>query len=191
MKVDKKEFVAPVSVLVLICFFTALLLALTYKIANPIILANNEAAAVAARKELLPDADNFTDATESLGELATSEDGKAKVTEVYSADNGAGIVYTVETTSFGGKMTMMVGVDGSGAVTGVKIQEHADTAGVGTKNFTDEYLAQYAGLSTVGNEDVKKDGSIVFISGASVTGTAVHKGVSAALNEYAKMGGVQ
>ncbi len=191
MKIDKDAFVKPVSVLVLICLFTSLLLALTYRVASPVIAANNEAAAVAARKELIPDADSFTDVTESLGELAASSDDKAKVTEVYTADNGAGVVFTVDTTSFGGALTMMVGVDSEGAVSGVKIQSHADTAGVGTKNFADEYLAQYAGLTALSDENVKKDSNIDYISGASVTGTALHKGVYAALMEYEEMGGAQ
>lgn len=185
-----KQYTAPVIVLVAICFFVSLALAFVYKVANPVIEANAEASAIASRQELLPEADDFTDV--STDDMATSSDGKAQVTEAYQANNGAGYVFTVETTSFGGTLTMMVGMDSEGAITGVKVTDHSDTAGVGTKNFTDDYLGQYVGLTSLNSEDVKKDGTIQYISGASVTGTALQKGVAAALAEYAELvGGAQ
>jgi len=200
MNTTKNQFAAPVIVLSCICLVVSLALAFTYKIANPVILANQNAAAVAARKELLPEADDFTQDEAVTAETgAKSADGKAVVTEAFAANNGAGYVMTVETTSFGGALTMMVGINAEGAVTGVQINEHADTPGVGTKNFEPDYLAQYSGLSALtSGADVKKEsaelasgGSFAFISGASVTGQAVHAGVDAALSQYAAMGGAQ
>ncbi len=197
MNTSKKEFVAPVVVLSAICLVVSLALAFTYKVANPIIVANTEAAAVAARKQLLPAADSFTQVEDA--ELQGSEDGKAAVTEIYTADNGCGYVMTVNTTSFGGALTMMVGMDADGALTGVKVTEHADTPGVGTKNFDSTYLGQYAGLSELTSAgNIKKEaaqlasgGTFEFISGASVSGQAIHSGVAAALSQYAAMGGAQ
>ena len=163
-------------------------------------MANQNAVAVAARKEILPEADDFTqDETVTPETGAVSSDGKAQVQEVYAANNGAGYVMTVNTTSFGGALTMMVGIDGEGVITGVKVTEHADTPGVGTKNMEPDYLAQYSGLSALtSGSDVKKEsaelasgGSFAFISGASVTGQAVHAGVEAALSQFAAMGGAQ
>lgn len=187
----KQSFAAPIIVLSCICLVVSLALAFTYKIANPIIVANNLAAAEAARTELLPEADGFTQAEGA--EFAASEDGKAQVQEVYTADNGAGCVMTVQTSSFGGALTMMVGLDGEGAITGVKVTEHADTPGVGTKDMEPDYLAQYGGmtaLSSAGN--VKKEAApFEYISGASVSGQAIHSGVAAALAQYAAMGGAQ
>lgn len=197
MNTSKKEFVAPVVVLSAICLVVSLALAFTYKVANPIIVRNTEAAAVAARKQLLPSADKFTLVEDA--ELQSSEDGKAAVQEIYKADNGAGYVMTVETKSFGGSLTMMVGLDGEGVVTGVKVTEHADTPGVGTKNFDNGYLGQYAGLTELTSAgNIKKEaaqlasgGTFEFISGASVSGQAIHSGVAAALSQYAAMGGAQ
>ena len=60
MSISKNKFAAPVIVLSSICLVVSLALAFTYKIANPIILENQNAVAVAARKEVLPDADDFT-----------------------------------------------------------------------------------------------------------------------------------
>ena len=197
MNKTKESFAAPVVVLSAICLVVSLALAFTYKIANPIIVRNTEAAAVAARQQLLPAADSF-DLVENV-EMAASEDGKAAVQEVYSAGNGAGYVMTVNTNSFGGALTMMVGVDGEGAITGVKVTEHADTPGVGTKDQDPAYLAQYSGLTALSSAgNVKKEtaslangGTFEFISGASVSGQAIHSGVAAALSQYAAMGGAQ
>ena len=196
----KNKFAAPVIVLSSICLVVSLALAFTYKIANPIIIENQNAVAVAARKEVLPDADDFTqDETVTAETGAKSADGKASVQEVFAANNGTGYVMTVNTTSFGGELTMMVGLDAEGAVTGVKVTVHADTPGVGTKNMEPSYLSQYSGISELTSaSDVKKEsaelasgGSFAFISGASVTGQAIHSGVDAALSQYAAMGGAQ
>ena len=91
-----KEYIAPVVVLVAICLVITTALAFTYSVANPIIVANNKKAADEARVELLADADAFT---QYEGEMATVD--KATATEVYTANNGAGAVITVQTSSFG------------------------------------------------------------------------------------------
>ncbi len=182
-----KEYGMPVVVLVAICFVTTLLLALTNAVSEPIIIRNAEITATANRKELLSEADDFTRL--ELDSYATSSDGKAAVTEVYKANNDAGYVMTCVTKSFGGDLTMMVGIDATGAVTGVKVTDHADTPGVGTKDMQPEHLQQYVSKTALTSEDVKKEADFNFITGASVTGTAIHKGVYAALAQYAQIGG--
>ena len=191
-----REFIAPVIVLTAICLIVSAALAFTYKIANPIIEKNTAEAAAKARTELLPEADAFTDLSDTAS-LYVSDDGKVSVSEAYKADNGTGYVMTVVTSSFGGKLTMMVGINSDGAVTGVKVTDHADTPGVGTKDQEPSYLAQYTGLSALTSPDTVKKEQVVtqsgepfaYISGASVSGTAIHKGVAAALAQYAQLGG--
>lgn len=197
MNKSKESFAAPVVVLSCICLVVSIALAFTNKITSGIIEANNNAIAVAARQELLTAADSFSKAEDA--EPASSSDGKASVQEVYKADNGSGCVMTIQTKSFGGALTMMVGLDSTGAVTGVKVTEHADTPGVGTKDMEPDYLAQYKGLSALlSAANVKKEsselasgGTFAYISGASVSGQAIHSGVEAALIQFAAMGGAQ
>ena len=88
-----KEYGMPVVVLVAICFVTTLLLALTNSVSEPIIIKNAAITATANRKELLPDADDFTQL--ELDSYASSSDGKASVTEVYKANNDTGYVMTI------------------------------------------------------------------------------------------------
>jgi electron transport complex protein RnfG len=183
-----KEYIAPVVVLVCICLVITAALAVTYGVTNPIIIKNSKAAADKTRTELLKDADSFT---QYNGKLVVEEAKAIYVQDVYTANNGAGMVATVVTKSFGGALTMMVGIDNKGEITGVKVTNHADTPGLGTKNMTTAYLGQYKGLTKMNSTNVKEDGQIKYISGASVTGSAIHYGVYAALDQFKAMGGVK
>ena len=183
-----KEYISPILVLVVICFVTTFLLAFTYGITAPIIAENTAKAASEARLELLPDADNFSPSDVQMYAL---EEGKVYATEVYTADNGAGMVVTVKTNSYGGVLTAMVGINKDGEVTGVKVTEHADTPGVGTKAHADDHLSQYVGLTELTSDQVKSDPSVQHVTGASVSSGAVHKAVYCALEQFKAMGGVK
>ena len=183
-----KEYISPILVLVIICFVTTFLLAFTYGVTAPIIAENTAKAASEARMELLPDGDSFSDAGADLYVL---EEGKVYATEVYTADNGAGMVVTVKTNSYGGMLTAMVGINSNGEITGVKVTDHADTPGVGTKAHAAEHLSQYEGLTELGSDVIKSDPSVQHVTGASVSSGAVHKAVYCALEQYKAMGGVK
>ena len=182
-----KEYISPILVLVVICFVTTFLLAFTYGVTAPIIAENTAKAASEARMELLPEGDSFSDAGADLYVL---EEGKVYATEVYTADNGAGMVVTVKSNSYGGVLTAMVGINKDGEITGVKVTEHADTPGVGTKAHAAEHLSQYEGLTELGSDVIKSDPSVQHVTGASVSSGAVHKAVYCALEQYKAMGGV-
>ena len=113
-----------------------------------------------------------------------------KVSKVYQGANG----YAVEVapTGFGGAITMMVGVDNEGNVTGISIISHAETAGLGdvaaAKTSAGEaFRAQFVGLS--GTIGVTKDGGQVeAITSATITSRAVCAGVNTALAVVTAMG---
>ncbi len=184
-----KEYFNPILVLVLICFVVTFMLAFTYGITKPIIDENTAKAASEARMELIPDADNFT---QDDADLYVLEENKVYATEAYTADNGAGMVVTVVTNSYGGPLTAMVGIDKAGAVTGVKVTDHADTPGVGTKAHAYNHLAQYAEKTQLASENIKAHADdITEVTGASVSSGAIHKAVFCALEQYKAMGGVK
>lgn len=186
-----KEYIYPVVILVAIAVVTTALLAVTNFISAPVIVANQEANANAVRQELLPDADSFSQVDT---DLLTSDDSSAHVDSVYQADNGSGYVITIVTKSFGGDLTMMVGLNADGTISGVQVTDSSDTPGVGSKDAQPEYLAQYDGLSSLTSENVKNETSTTssgstfqYISGASVSGSAIHKGVYLALEQFAAL----
>ena len=112
------------------------------------------------------------------------------VSKVYKGENG----YAVEVTpsGFDNTITMMVGVDNEGAVTGISIIDHSETAGLGavaaaTTAAGEAFRAQFKGLS--GEIAVSKDGGQVdAITSATITSRAVCSGVNAALDVVEKMG---
>lgn len=184
-----KEYINPILVLVLICFVVTFLLAFTHSVTAPIIAANTEKAASEARQEILPDGDNFTP---SDADLYVLEENKVYATECYTADNGAGMVVTVVTNSYGGALTAMVGIDKDGAITGVKVIDHSDTPGVGTKAQAYAHLSQYVGHTELGSDVIKAHADdIVEVTGASISSGAIHKAVYCALEQFKAMGGVK
>ena len=112
------------------------------------------------------------------------------VSKVYKGENG----YAVEVTpsGFDNTITMMVGVDYEGAVTGISIIDHSETAGLGavaaaTTAAGEAFRAQFKGMT--GSVSVSKDGGQVdAITSATITSRAVCAGVNAALAVVAAMG---
>lgn len=184
-----KEYIAPTLVLVTICLVITFALAFVNSITAPIIEANGIKNANAARAELLPAAESFEEYT---GDLAVVSPDNVYVTECYVAD-GVGMVVTVETKSFGGILTEMIGIDAEGAITGVKVTAHGDTQGLGTKAHDASYLADnYVGKTELANAaNIKGDSSVTFVSGATISSNAVYQGVCAALQQYEMVGGAK
>ena len=98
-----KEYIQPTVVLVLICLVMTFALAYVNSVTAPIIADNTVKAADAARAELLPAASSFE---QYDGELVVLEPDKVYVTDCYIA-KGVGMVVTVNTSSFGGILTVM------------------------------------------------------------------------------------
>lgn len=177
----KESMIGPTVVLLLICLVISGLLAVTYQVTAPQIEKINKENADAARMEVLPDADAFT---------AVEGDLPDGIAEYYIADNGAGAVATAENKSFGGTISVMVGFDAEGCITGVKIMSHADTPGVGTKAMAPDYLKQYAGLSETDNAgNIKNDSVVDEVTGATVSSNGIYGAVNYAIAAYAEIGG--
>ena len=102
----------PIVVLCLICVVITGALAATNSATAPVIKAAEEAAAQAARTELLPEATGFT--------LVEGEfEG---VTEIYTADNGVGTIITSSDKGYSSTVVVMVAFDPDGTIKQVKIQ---------------------------------------------------------------------
>lgn len=133
------DFVAPIAVLVIICAVMSFLLALTNDATAPIIEEAERKAKEEARMEVLPEADSFEQV-----EIAGLP---ASVTEVFQAKNGVGYTFSITAQGYGGKNTlkMAVGIDMDGKITGTKVLDHKETAGLGSKIATDAFQGQFPG----------------------------------------------
>lgn len=181
MAAERKELIAPTLVLFLICLVITAALAVTYQVTKPIIDEINIKNANIARGELLPDAEGAF--TQVDTELAPG------VLDVYGADNDTGYVFTALDKGFGGKITVMVGVNEDGTISGVKVTNHSETPGLGTKAMTVDYLSQYQGEIAITRTDEADETQIDTVTGATVTSNAVYRAVEAALAQYELIGG--
>lgn len=167
-KSDFGYYLRIAGVLTLICSFVALMLSLINMMTHDTI----EALEAAQKKEAV---------AEIFGEIddAILYDGYTGDEEVYLAVKEGklyGYCISVVSQGYGGEISMMVGIDSTGDVVGVKIISMSETAGVGSKTKNDSFLDQYKGGKgpfTVGDN---VDG----ISGATISSKAVTAGVNSA-----------
>ena len=159
----------------------AVILAAVNSVTAPRIAAQNEQKTQNAIEAVLPGGGQ---------EVKEFTDDTGLVTAAYKGDNGCAIQVTPN--GFNGAVTMMVGVDNDGKVTGISIISHTETAGLGATADanTDSGRAfrdQFIGMS--GTVSVTKDGGEVdALTGATITSRAVCTGVSAALACAANLG---
>lgn len=179
--VKKKEpgMASLVIVLCVISLVVALLLGLTNMITEPFILENNAKKIQAAMTEVLP-ADEYVDMTDSY------TGGDATVDSVYSAGDAGWVVQVTPATSFSGNLSVMVGVDSTGACSGISIVSTGETSGLGSNASKPSWQAQFVGKT--GKVAVTKDGGeINAITGATITSRGVSEAVTSALAVAASM----
>ena len=116
---------------------------------------------------------------------------------IYEAQvNGeaAGYAVTVSASGSQGTIEMMVGVDAAGAVTGVSVVSHSETAGIGTKVIGNEPTASGVGVLDQFVGKSAADGTLAVgsnvdaITGATVSTRGITTGVNAALAAIGAMG---
>ena len=150
-------------------------------------IAQQEAlAAEAARIAVMPLADSF-DQMELTGTVSFPDLNGANVDYCYEALKGSepvGHVLQVTVKGYGGDIAVTVGLDASGAVTGINVggSNFAETAGLGAKTKEPAFTAQFTGMQPP--IAVTKDGGEVdSVTGATKSSRAVSNAVNAA-SEY-------
>lgn len=96
-----------------------------------------------------------------------------------------GAIVLVEEKGYSGVIEMLVGIDVSGKIVGVRIIKETETPGLGKKISGKEFLMQFYGKNKGGIE-LKKDnpnGNIDAITGATISSRAVKKGIEKALSK--------
>lgn len=160
-----------------ICAVVALLLGAVNYITKPIIDQMQAEKTAAAMAEVLV-ADEYVPVEGDFG----------SVTALYEAVSGGecvGYVAEVSTNGFGGAISMVVGVNADGTVSGVAVTKHTETGNIGTKVVNDPaVLARFVGMTHADGEITVNEGANRFdgISGATVSSRGVTAGVNAALS---------
>lgn len=134
----------------------------------PVAQRNAEAEQLEMMTTLLPGSSSFTPETYSGEDSA--------VRSVYKGESG----YVVETVTAGyvGDITLLVGVNKDGHVTGLVVRDMEETYGLGMEALSDtEFLAQF--LNTSGEAAVGE--TVDAMTGATVSSKAIAKGVNSAV----------
>ena len=180
MKMDPKYILKLAGTLFLITALVAAALAGVNAITAPRIEAINIQKTQEAVELVLPGGGD-------LLAPGSYNDCGGKVAEVYASD--AGYAVKVCPIGFDNTITMMVGVDLEGKVTGITVISHTETAGLGAvaaakTEAGERFRAQFVGQSGV----LAVGDQIDAISSATITSKAVTEGVNLALQCVSELG---
>ena len=186
MELDPR-FTAKLTLTLLgICAVVALLLGIVNQVTAPIIAEIQAEKTAAAMSQVLP--------AEEYQPVETDYPNVTAMNRALSGGETVGYVVEVTTSGFGGTMSMVVGVAVDGAVTGVSVTDHSETANIGTKVVDDQaVLDRFIGMSHGDGEITVNAGTNRFdgVSGATVSSRGVTAGVNTALAAAAEQKGGQ
>jgi electron transport complex protein RnfG len=187
--------------LILACFAAAACvgLALVYNATKEIIAQRSQADLEAALKDLFPNAGAFLDIT---GEIPSPQSTVIFGSQyaIKQGDALLGTAIRASGPSYGGLITVLVGVKADGRIAGVKILEHQDTPGLGANAASASYFVDKAAKLTFYGQFAEKPVTDSFkakedvaaVTASTITSQAVASLVKASGTAAAAwMGGVQ
>ena len=192
MKISGKFILKVAGTLTVISLVVAALLGVVNSLTEGPIAAINEANTKTALAAVAPEGAAFdpVEVSDAVATAASAQGGT--VSEMYTMSTG-GYAMKVIASGSQGNIEMIVGVDETGAITGISIVSNAETGGIGSKVMENKpndagvgVLDQFKGLSGAGSLIVKKN--ITPISGATVSTKGVTAGANAALAAVEAMG---
>ncbi len=179
----KDSIVKMIFVLTLICFLAGLSLSYTYNKTRDKILDAEFEAKLKSVKKVLPPFDG------DAGVKKVIIEGEEKT---FYLGRKQGSIIGVATASshlgYGGTLSILVGIDLEGIITGVALLEHQETPGLGAKAGGEAFLGQFKGKYLSDSDDkimVKKDGGdIDSITSATITSRSVAEAATKALRLF-------
>lgn len=162
------------------CLISALALSQVYSMTRERINQLSTEGARLAFAEVLPQADSFA--------VLTSD---SLVWAAFAAGSRCGTIVRAAERGYGGPVPVTAGVDTSGRITAIRIagpvEGLKETQGLGTRVLDPAWRAQFAGR---GASEVRLDrdgGTIVAVTGATITSRAVTDGLAKALQTHAAL----
>ena len=160
--------VKPVVVLSIIALVVSFLLALVNSFTAPIIEENQKAATLAAYVDVMPTVSDAKTLEEVTG---------------FTTENVTGVVKAEEKGFDGGILTVIMGYDTNGTVTGIWVDASTQTKGIGSNVATDTFLAQFNGMDGTQNIAIGQGGFDAY-SGATISSKALFAAINDCVNCY-------
>ena len=168
--------VKPVVVLSVIALIVSLLLALVNSFTAPIIEENLKAATLAAYVDVMPTVSSASDLDE-VTDFSTEN-----VTGVVKATDGSIAIKAEEKGFDGGILSVIMGFDTNGTVTGIWVDASTQTKGIGSNVSTDDFLAQFNGMDGTKNIVMNQDFDAYSVS--TISSTALFAAINDCINCY-------
>lgn len=172
--------------LVLITLVAALCLAAVYQVTKGPIAEAEENERMDSFRAVFPEATSFEEIGEqTIAEWNAAHPG-AEIRAGFEAKDASGacigaVLSAVSHNGYGGDVVLSVGVDRAGNLTGVKVTEMSESAGLGSHCQDENWIRQFSGKSA-GIKFVKDgnpgENEIDAITGATVTTKAVLEAVN-------------
>lgn len=168
-------------ILTIISLVAGLALAATNMVTAGPIEEQRVKAILEARTAVFPEASKFTELP------VDPSTGMDSIVEAKSAAGTIGYVLQITVSGYAGPIEIIMGVDTSGAVTGVSVggSKFSETAGLGTKVKAPAFTGQFVGLT---KEPVMNETADT-ISGATISSSAVINGVIQCYRQWEAIAG--
>ena len=161
--------------LLIITAVSALVLAYTNSVTEPIIKKAEQEKLNESLKIAFPEGKDFEEVKGKFPEA---------VKGVYKADGGKGYVFDVNSKGgYGGDIEFIVGVDSENKLTGFSPLKHSESAGFGLQMEEDWFKEGVKGVSVdkkVGASEAGSENEIVGISGATYSTNTILNGINTA-----------
>jgi electron transport complex protein RnfG len=169
-------------ILAIITTIAGLLLGIVHESTKEAIAANSK-----MTKEQIAAVMPIADKVNSTDEVFDKDSTIQEVFKAYKGENLVGYLVKVNSKGFHGNIELLVGISKEQEVTGINILSHSETPGVGSKiekqEFEDRFRAKsiLEALKLVKTSTTKAT-EVEGIAGATVSSSAVVKGVNDAVN---------
>lgn len=178
-KLNVKAILIPAVALLAICLIATTLLAVTNSITAEKIALNATQTEKNSRMLVLPQG-------KSYGEVTQLDGGVTYCVGTDESDAQVGYVFTAGAKGYGGTVSVMVGIDMTGAITGLEILSHSETPGLGANAVKDDFKGRFVGKT--GQLTVDKTSNagqnIQAITAATITSKAVTQAVNTIMSAY-------
>lgn len=174
-----KETIRLAVILLLICVVSAGVLAISNNLTKEQIAKIEMEESLGAIAEIFSTGDDFVYLDE--GEFQAIQDANPnliEILEVYEGGELTGYSIKNKTSGFDGDIVMVTGFSTDGEVVGMRLLEHTETPGLGSRAADEPYTSLYVGLPA--SEELNVDS----LSGATVTSNAVLAGANYAREIY-------
>ena len=194
----KKTIVKDALILCLITLIAGFLLGVVHEVTLEPIAAANEEAQQEAYRTVFEDAEEFVElpgfdtetATQAAVEGGYPDDTIDGCVQAVDADGNllGYVINATDPSSYGGDVTLSLGVRVDGTVNGYSITSIDDTAGLGMKATEEDFSSQFENkqvdMFVVTKTGADSEDEIDAISGATITSDAVTRAVNAGLAYY-------